>query len=317
MSAINRGTVFAILALLVLSSTFFFDKNQRGHNFSLTTGVHIWPTKRINNSCHQELSRPNEWSPPTIPVALRSVPQDDPELVKHICEQWLLPPASSGERNLRHPEQEHYSQRDQSQFVDELLKRKTNGFYIESGAANGEQLSNSLFFEKSRNWSGLLVEANPASFRSMLATRRRAYMVNACLSPRTIPATMSFRVANLIGGLTDYMEAAHKSRIDSLMANDTDTIQVQCIPLYSILKAIGVTFVDYFSLDIEGAELDVLYTLPLDKITVDVFSIEYYIPHDDNATNSRLEAIKRHLVEGHGYKIVRIGFGEDVILRKY
>ena len=33
--------------------------------------------------------------------------------------------------------------------------RKTNGFYIESGAFDGEQLSNTLFFELERNYTGI------------------------------------------------------------------------------------------------------------------------------------------------------------------
>ena len=34
-------------------------------------------------------------------------------------------------------------------------------------------------------------------------------------------------------------------------------IEVQCFPLYSVLMAIGNPTVDYFSLDIEGAEFQV------------------------------------------------------------
>ena len=34
--------------------------------------------------------------------------------------------------------------------------------------------------------------------------------------------------------------------------------KMQCFPLYSILKAIGRTDIDYFSLDVEGAEYEIL-----------------------------------------------------------
>ena len=40
------------------------------------------------------------------------------------------------------------------------------------------------------------------------------------------------------------------------------TIRVQCFPLYSILLALGNPTVDYLVLDIEGAELQVLKTVP-------------------------------------------------------
>lgn len=256
-------------------------------------------------SCHKLLEPGEEWLPPQLPKALDNVSQDDPELVRCIYEDWLLPPFT-GERKLQHPEREDYSQSGQSEFIDKLLNNKTNVFFIESGAANGEQLSNSLFFEKSRNWTGLLMEANPHSFRSLLKTRRHAYMVNACLSPTTSPAFMTFRIADLIGGLPQYMVGSHQTRIKQNAANITETIQVQCLPLYSILKAIGVTYIDDFSLDIEGAELEVLYTLPLDKITIDVFSIKYLILKENNATRNKLLAITQHLVDLYGYRFEEV-----------
>ena len=44
------------------------------------------------------------------------------------------------------------------------------------------------------------------------------------------------------------------------------TIRVQCFPLYSILLALGNPTVDVFSLDIEGAEIKVLETIPWSKV---------------------------------------------------
>lgn len=42
--------------------------------------------------------------------------------------------------------------------------------------------------------------------------------------------------------------------------------RVQCFPLFSLLSAINVTKVDYFSLDAEGSELDILKTIPFDSV---------------------------------------------------
>ena len=58
-------------------------------------------------------------------------------------------------------------------MVDELYKgKKTNGFFLEAGASDGETISNSLFFEIHRNWTGLLVEPNPDLYE-ILSTRNR------------------------------------------------------------------------------------------------------------------------------------------------
>lgn len=46
--------------------------------------------------------------------------------------------------------------------------------------------------------------------------------------------------------------------------------EVQCLPIYSLMLAVNVTTVDYFSLDVEGVELEVLQTIPWDKVDIKV-----------------------------------------------
>merc|ERR1712117_561926 len=70
-----------------------------------------------------------------------------------------------------------HGQVNQSAIVDEFLGRKTRGFFIESGAWDGEYLSNSLFFERKRNWTGLLVEPNRLAFKSMVLRGNRKRLV--------------------------------------------------------------------------------------------------------------------------------------------
>ena len=43
---------------------------------------------------------------------------------------------------------------------------------------------------------------------------------------------------------------------------------VQCLPVYTLLLAMGNPTVDFFSLDVEGAELNVLKTIPFDKVDI-------------------------------------------------
>ena len=43
-----------------------------------------------------------------------------------------------------------------------------------------------------------------------------------------------------------------------------------CLPFYAILLAMGNPTVDYFSLDVEGAELPILETIPWDKVNIKV-----------------------------------------------
>ena len=66
-------------------------------------------------------------------------------------------------------------------------------------------------------------------------------------------------------------EARALAALSNINSNDTMNIsagggnirlvQVQCFPLYSILLAVGRTRVDFLSLNVEGAELQVLSTI--------------------------------------------------------
>jgi hypothetical protein len=272
-------------------------------------------------ACHAKLNTPESWSEPAFPTHLQNVGQEDPELIEHICQQWIVAP-SSKDRRLKEPDKVHYSQNNQSVFVDQILAGRTNGFYVECGAYDGELMSNTLFFEKSRNWSGVLIEASDDLFKAMLKINRHAYLVNAGLSPRPRPLLSTFMNLDIgWGGLTDYMDVSHKDRIRHRVGEVAfnSTHAMQCLPLFSILQAIGVRHVDYFSLDIEGAELEVLLTLPLDKITVDVFSIEYVVGGTHASTlksQQKLEAIEDYLVKKHQYEMVTLKQSEDVIFKR-
>jgi FkbM family methyltransferase len=50
--------------------------------------------------------------------------------------------------------------------------------------------------------------------------------------------------------------------------------QVPCFSLETMLLALNQTHVDYFSLDVEGFELDVLKTIPFYKVGVEHYDVD-------------------------------------------
>ena len=62
------------------------------------------------------------------------------------------------------------------------VKKKKPGFFIEAGAADGENLSNTLFLEVKHGWTGLLVEANPTFVNNLFKIKRNAWVLPHCLS---------------------------------------------------------------------------------------------------------------------------------------
>ncbi len=71
------------------------------------------------------------------------------------------------------------------------------------------------------------------------------------------------------------MDFRESSKGTGKVGNSTSGSRVPCFPLESILLALNHTHVDYFSLDVEGLELDILKTIPFDRIQIDTLSVEY------------------------------------------
>lgn len=146
----------------------------------------------------------------------------------------------------------------EDKFVDDSFFRGyEGGFFIEMGAWDGLRKSNSLSFEKFYNWKGMLIEGNPINFRKVLENRQRGSInVEAivCQEGKSINFAGKENTGHIIGAVG----AGSKS----------------CIPLQHILDKHNVTHVDFFSLDVEGAEMDVLKTIDFLKVTISVFMVE-------------------------------------------
>ncbi len=248
------------------------------------------------------------WKYRELPRDLQGASQDNPRLIREIRDYWIVPP-SRWHTNLESPKQSDYSQHSQSKVIASVLQ-KNGGFFVECGAADGELYSNTLFFEKAKNWTGLLIEPDAQYFQALLKKNRNAYIINACVSPESRALFLNFTSAQLAGGLTEYMEEAHLNFIEEHEPQFTFS-EVQCFPLYSILMAIGASYVDFLSLDVEGPELHILHTFPFHEVVIDVLMVEY----GDN--KHRLDSIRR-IMDGTGLydEVERIADLDIVFKRK-
>ena len=95
--------------------------------------------------------------------------------------------------------------------------------------------------------------------------------------------------------------------------SNSHSVVVQCLPLHSLLLALGNPTVDFLSLDTEGGELEVLETLPWDKVDIRAISVE--TQHQAADTRDRLLALLlavgfSHLGSlGHDDILVRLAAG--------
>ncbi|CAH1787183.1 unnamed protein product, partial [Owenia fusiformis] len=176
---------------------------------------------------------------------------------------WLIPPGYKIKQDINDHD---FSQVGQSKVVDKILNAKTNGIFVECGASDGS-ISNTKYFENYRNWTGLLIEPTP-EFQGILHDERHAWLLNACIGIKNQTEKSIFQLGPKNWGWSGLQDTILPRNKKTALNQNTTKIVVQCFPFATILKALEWTTVDYFSLDVEGAEEAILNTIPLNDIHI-------------------------------------------------
>ena len=168
------------------------------------------------------------------------------------------------------------------------------GTFVEIGALDGHRFSNTRVLNKCRGWNGLLVEANLNNYVALLTKldRQNVKVVHSavCESPQT---WATFSVDGGPVAVDTSRVSDHFQKKWAAVNHPNKTQQVPCAPMSKLLD--GFEHVDFFSLDVEGAELVVVRTLDFEKTTVDTFCIE--LDNHDPQKNRQVE----HLLKDKGY----------------
>ena len=72
-------------------------------------------------------------------------------------------------------------------------------------------------------------------------------------------------------------ETSREAMAGLVLEENSNTVKMQCLPLYSLLLALGNPTVHYLSLDIEGAELPVLKSVPWEKVDILAMTVETHL----------------------------------------
>jgi FkbM family methyltransferase len=203
------------------------------------------------------------------------------------------------------------SQGDQDQYVyNKFFRDVCYGTFVELGMLDGFQFSNSLFFEKNRQWRGICIEASPLMFQSLTMNRPLCKNVNAVISDRS--DTFHFwdisGYAAGLSGVSEFFDEAHIERAEKEIkatSGSKRVIEVQGTTIQSVLVEAGIDRVDFISLDTEGSELAILKTFDFSAIHVYVWCIE-----DNNGNAAEI----KQLMSENGYSLDR--HDQDMIFVK-
>jgi len=140
--------------------------------------------------------------------------------------------------------------------------------FIELGGYDGRTGSNSYFFDRQLNWSGVLLEASTANYvlleKARLALPRVATIHGAVCQEQ--------RLLSLWGGHS--LTANNRVEANNLFHGDEQSVSV-CLPMSHYLSMLNLSRrIDYFSMDVEGQELEIILSHDWVRHPVFVVSIE-------------------------------------------
>jgi FkbM family methyltransferase len=157
-----------------------------------------------------------------------------------------------------------------------------NGFYIECGANDGVDQSNTWHFEKIKNWHGILIEAHPEIFRELKKNRdKRNILVNKFLVSNNYK---SQRVNISNNDLMSKFSTTNEGSSFSTSATLTEVLKNSNAP----------KLIDLFSLDVEGYEFEVLEGIDFKNFKFKYFLIE---TNNFNNLNNYLNAKKYKFID--------------------
>lgn len=157
----------------------------------------------------------------------------------------------------------------------------TGGFFVEVGAANGVDMSNTFLLEKDFGWAGILAEPDPRVHASIRA-HRAAALATECVTDRT-GDTVRFRCAQvgIFSTIADYVEADNHA--EAQRKAGFEDIDVPTVSLNDLLaRHDAPKDITYLSVDTEGSEMMILSALDFARWSPRLITVEHnYTPARD------------------------------------
>jgi FkbM family methyltransferase len=181
----------------------------------------------------------------------------------------------------------------QDLFALSCLDFKKNGYFVEFGAANGYDFSNTYLMEKELGWSGILAE--PAKvWHNALRNYRKCNIEYNCVW-KDSNSTLKFNEVAIseLSTISSYSDKDGHAKV----RKKGKTYNVKTISLNDLLlKYKAPKYIDYLSIDTEGSEYEILSNFDFSQYTFGVITCEH------NLTPSREKLYS--LLQKQGYKRV-------------
>jgi FkbM family methyltransferase len=203
-----------------------------------------------------------------------------------------------------------YSQYQQDKWLYENhFKDKKDGVFLEIGADDGIDKSNTKFFEDI-GWKGMCVEPSPKRFK-LLKNNRSCICENYAISD-TIGEVEFMDISGWgkgLSGIVDKYEQQHKQRIDIEVRHPqnkgSEIVKVKTELLNNLLEKHQLNEIDFCTVDTEGGEYDILKSIDFNKYDIKLILVE------NNYNDSKVN----ELLKEKGYKKIHKLTIDDVYVK--
>jgi FkbM family methyltransferase len=167
-------------------------------------------------------------------------------------------------------------------FTDTVLKHlpQSPGTFIEVGANNGYSQSNTYYLERFKHWKGILIEPIPELYKECVKERKRSQVFNCALVADNykedfIEIYNASLMSIIKSSLSKELEQQHLQKAAGFERDiKLDIIKVPARTLTSVIEESNIKDIDFFSLDVEGYEIEVLKGLDFDKFAPTFILVE-------------------------------------------
>ena len=176
-----------------------------------------------------------------------------------------------------------FSQLFQDLFVLFSMQEKRGGQFLEFGATDGRELSNTFSLEKHFGWRGVLAEPSPQWHDQLRINRPNASIITDCIYSES-GKTLDFFVS-LNGELSGLEEFRYSSQHgNNLLRNQHGyKTHVSSVSLNDVfVKHFDSKPIEYMSVDTEGCELLILKNFDFKNFGPNIINIEHNFQDDEN-----------------------------------
>jgi FkbM family methyltransferase len=173
-----------------------------------------------------------------------------------------------------------YSQENQDEFLEKnIFKGFKNGIFMDVGAHDGISFNNTLYFEKNNNWTGINIEPIRDVYNKLIINRPNSININCavCNNNGIADFYCNNGATEMLSGLKNNFDPRHFERLEyenSVFSSNTELIQVDTKKIETICNENNINHINYLSIDVEGAEFDVIKSINFDTVFIDVIGFE-------------------------------------------